>query len=69
MEVLLRSLYGITAVMAVRGGNGGASAIPLRIGPTSGGTAEVLFEHVQSCRRATAKVRDVDSFPRHYGDQ
>ena len=25
-----------------RGGNGGASAIPLRIGPTSGGTAEVL---------------------------
>ena len=42
MEVLLRSLYGTTAVMAVPGGNGGASAIPLRIGPTSRGTAEVL---------------------------
>ena len=30
MEVLLRSLYGV------------AAAIPLRIGPTRGGTAEVL---------------------------
>ena len=38
MEVVLRSLYGVTAVMAVprrsrlcRGGNGGAAAIPLTL--------------------------------------
>ena len=41
MEVLLRFLYGTTAVMAVpqrcHGGHGGAAAIPLRIGPTRGG--------------------------------
>ena len=47
MEVLLRFLYGTTAVMAVPWRwswrcHGGAAAIPLRIGPTRGGTAEVL---------------------------
>ena len=31
----------------------------------TGGTAE----HVKSFRRATAKVRGFDSFPRCYGDQ
>ena len=43
MEVLLRFLYGTTAVMAVPWRcHGGAAAIPLRIGTTRGGTAEVL---------------------------
>ena len=41
MEVLLRFLYGTTAVMAVprrcHCGHGGAAAIPLRIGPPRGG--------------------------------
>ena len=36
MEVLLGSLYG------GRDGSGGAAVIPLRIGPTRGGAAEVL---------------------------
>ena len=76
MEALLRFLYGTTAVMAVpqrswrfHSGHGGAAAIPPRIGPTRGGTAGRRFEHVQSCRCATAKVRSFDSFPRCYGDQ
>ena len=59
MEVLLWSLYGTTAVMAV----------PRRSShwpnPRWHGGS---FEHVQSFRRATAKVRDL-SFPRCYGDQ
>ena len=43
MEVLLRSVYGATAVrVRCHGGHGGAAAIPLRIGPTRGGTADVL---------------------------
>ena len=45
-KVLLRSLYGVSAVLArcLSGqcGHGGAAAILLRIGPTRGGTAEVL---------------------------
>ena len=61
MEVLLRSLYGAMSVMAV----------PRR------STADWpnprwhrgSFEYVQSFRRATAKVRGFDSFPRCYGDQ
>ena len=38
MELLLRFLYHSTC----RGGRGGAAEILLRIGPTRGGTAEVL---------------------------
>ena len=61
MEVLLRSLYGAAAVMAV----------PRR---THCGLAQPAvycgsFEHVQSARRATAKNRGFISFPRCYGDQ
>ena len=68
MEVLLRSLYGATAAMAV----------PLRQWRCrSDHTADWpnqrwhcgSFEHVQSLRRATAKVRGFDSFPRCYDDQ
>ena len=46
MEVLLRSLYGATAVMAVMAV---PHATPLRIGQTRG-----CFEHVQSFRLAIA---------------
>ena len=70
MEVLLRFLYGATAVMAVprrcHGGHGGAAVIPLRIGPTA--VACGSFEHVKSFRRAPAKVRNFDIFPRCYGE-
>ena len=70
MEVLLRFLYGrpTTAVMAV----------PRRSWRYRGDlTADWpnprwhcgSFEHVQSFRRAPAKVRSFDSFPRCYGDQ
>ena len=67
---------GVSAVLAVPqrsgqciGDHGGAAAIPLRIGPTRGCTAGGNVEHVQSFRRATVKVRGVDSLPRCYGDQ
>ena len=139
MEVLLWGHDGDGGATAVlvrchggHGGHGGAAATPLRIGPTRGGTAEVLnmfkvfavpprrsavltvfgsataindeprrswrchcglcrtstavaprlrcdggsrpycggtAEHVKSFRRATAKVRGFDSFPRYYSDQ
>ena len=50
MEVLLRSLYGATAVICgatavprrCHGGHGGAAATPPRFGPTRDDTAEVL---------------------------
>ena len=42
MEVLLRFLYGTTAVTAVPRRSWRCRVIPLRIGPTRGGTAEVL---------------------------
>ena len=46
MEVLLRGHGGDGGATAVlvrcHGGHGGAAATPLRIGPTPGGTAEVL---------------------------
>ena len=55
MEVLLRGHGGdggATAVLVLcHGGHGGSAATPLRIGPT-----RACFEHVQSFRRATAKV-------------
>ena len=61
MEVLLRSLYGATAVIAV----------PRR--PHCGLAQPAMtlrkFEYVKSFRRATAKVRGFDSFRRCYGDQ
>ena len=61
MEVLLRSLYGATAVMAVpRRAHCGEPNPRWHCGS---------FEHVQSFRRATAKVRGFDSFPRCCGDQ
>ena len=44
-----------------RGGNGGAAAIPLRIGPTRGGTAEVLNMCKVSAPR-TAKARHLTFF-------
>ena len=66
MEVLLWAHGGDGGATAVLvrcyGGHGGAAATPLRIGPICSATAEVL-------RRATAKVRGFDSFPRCYGDQ
>ena len=61
MEVLLRSLYGVTAVMTLsRRSHCGLAqpAVALR-----------TFEHVQNFRRATANVRGFDSCPRCYGDQ
>ena len=61
MEVLLQCLYGVTAVMAVPW----RSHCGLLNPRWHGGS----FEHVQSFRRATAKVRGFDSFPRCYGDQ
>ena len=67
MEVLLRFLYGTTAVMAVPRRPlrcRGDPTADWRIGPTRGS-----FEHVQSFRRASANVRSFDSFPRCYGDQ
>ena len=42
-----------------------AAVPPRRSAVYCGDTAE----HVQSCRRATAKVRAFDSFPRYYDDQ
>ena len=46
MEVLLRGHGGDGGATAIlvrcHGGHGGAVATPLRIGPTSGGTSEVL---------------------------
>ena len=70
MEVLLRFLYGTTAVMAVM-------AVPRRSWRCRGDpTADwpnsrwhcESFEHVQSFRRDPAKVRSFDSFPRSYGN-
>ena len=58
-------VYGTTAVMAVpRRSHCGLAqpAVALRWHCGS-------FEHVQSFRSATAKVRGFDSFPRCYGDQ
>ena len=52
-----RGDVGVTAI------HDGAAATPLRIGHCGS------FEHVQSFRRATAKVRCFDSFPRCYSDQ
>ena len=72
MEVLLRR----------HGGDGGATAVFVRCSAavmavprqSHRGLANPrwhcgIFEHVQSFRRATAKVRGFDSFPRCYGDQ
>ena len=42
MEMLLRFLYGATAIMAVPRRSWRWRGDPLRIGPTCGGTAEVL---------------------------
>ena len=58
MEVLLRSLYGATAIMAVpRRPHCGLDQPRLHCG---------CFEHVQSFRRAPAKVRGFGSFQRCY---
>ena len=63
MEVLLRSLYGTTAVMAVP-----RRSWRYRGDPTADWSNPRWhcgsFEHLQSFRRATAKVRSFDSFPR-----
>ena len=68
MEVLLRSLYGTTAVMAVPRRKWRCLGDPTADWPNPR-CLSGSFEHVQSFRRATAKVRDVDSFPRYNGDQ
>ena len=61
MEVLLLSLYGTTAVMAVpRRSHCGLAQLQWHCGS---------LEHVQSFSCAIAKVRGFDSFPRCYGDQ
>ena len=68
MEMLLRSLYGATAVIAVPW-----RSWRCRGDPTTDWSNTRWhcgsFEHVQSVRCATAQVRGFDSFPRCYGDQ
>ena len=65
---------GATAVLVrYHGGHGGATAVmavPRRshCGLAQPGVACGSFEHVQSFRRAPAKVRSFDSFPRCHGD-
>ena len=71
MEVLLRFLYGTTAVMSVPRRATAVMAVPRRshCGLAQPTVACGSFEHVQSFRRAPAKVRRFDSFPRCYDDQ
>ena len=79
MEVLLRGHGGDEGAIAVlvrcNGGHGGAAGTPLRchVDPTADWPNPRWhcgrFEHVQSFRRATTKVRGFDSFRRCYGDQ
>ena len=65
---------GATAVLVrYHGGHGGATAVMAVPRRSHCGLAQPAvvcgsFEHVQSFRRAPAKVRSFDSFPRCYGD-
>ena len=66
---------GATAVLVrCHGGHGGAAAVMAVPRRFHCGLAQPAvhcgsFEHAQSVRRATAKDRGFDSFPRCYGDQ
>ena len=68
MEVLLRFLYGTTAVMAVPRRSWLCRGDPTAAWPNPRWHCG-SFEHVQSFRRVPAKVRSFDSFPRCYDDQ